>query len=52
MVGSIRERGATPREGTSEGREGKLAGRGIRFPVSDHATPPSLGPRLLVVLLF
>ena len=52
MVGSTRDRGATPREGTSEGREGKVAGRGIRCPVSDPATPPSLDPRLLVVRLF
>ena len=52
MVGSIRDRGATPREGTSEGREGKVAGRGIGCPVGDPATPPSLDPRLLIVRLF
>jgi hypothetical protein len=52
MVGSIRDRGATPREGTSEGREGKVAERGIRRPVSDPATPPSFDPMLLIVRLF
>src|SRR5262249_30046289 len=52
MVGSIRDRGAIPQEGTPEGREGKLAGRVIPCPVSDPATPPSPDPRSLVVRLF
>jgi hypothetical protein len=49
MVGSIRDRGATLREETSEGRDGKVAGPGIRCPVGDPATPPSLDPKVLIV---
>ena len=52
MVGSIRDRGATPRKDTPEGREGKVAGRRIRRPVSDPAAPPSLDPEVALVRLF